>query len=518
MVETLVLCAYGTLCALLVGYGLHRTALLFSVGGRTGWRAACERPAPRDAEFGDSSAVPALTVQLPLYNERAVARRAILACAALDWPRSAFELQVLDDSTDETRAIVDQAIAEARAAGSRVAVLRRERREGFKAGALAAGLREARGELIAIFDADFVPPRDFLRRVVPHLADPRVGMVQARWEHSNREESLLTRAQATLIDAHFVVEHTGRSARGAYINFNGTAGAWKRAAIESGGGWQTDTLTEDLDLSYRAQLAGWRFVYVPGVAAPAEIPSELGGYRSQQARWACGSIQVARKLVPRVLRARVRAGIKFEALAHLLGYAGAPFAAAMGLVLPLAQGSARVLRPSGWVTQGLVFTLGTLTVFLVLERAQAWLGRPLRRRLLDVPLAMALGAGISLSQTAAVLRGLKRAPSEFVRTPKRGASSGPLYRPAAWRFAGVELLLALWIAAGAIYHLVGDHGGAGARGMVLFTLPSTAVFAAGFGWVGALGLAERLARRSRRGAGATRREPASAPAPARECA
>src|SRR5262245_882649 len=360
-------------------FGLHRIWMI----ARFRW---CERaelePLPDDAW-------PAVTVQLPLFDERTVAARLVRAVGALDYPRDRLEIQVLDDSSDETCTIVDAEVGELRRRGLDASVLRRCDRAGFKAGALAHGLERARGELVAVFDADFVPRPDFLRRLVPAFRDERIGMVQARWEHRNRDETLFTRAQSVLLDGHFVIEHTVRFDSGLFFNFNGTAGIWRRAAIESAGGWQHDTLTEDLDLSYRAQLAGWRFVYAPHVTAPAEVPAELGAFQSQQHRWARGSAQVARKLSGRIARADVPLRIKLEAFAHLFGNTGYPFVVFLAALLPFVTVSGGLDLAPGWHLA--TFIACTLSVVVFYERGQRALGRSLRQRLLDVPAAIALG-------------------------------------------------------------------------------------------------------------------------------
>src|SRR5262245_20682974 len=260
---------------------------------------------------------PIVTVQLPLYNEVYVADRLIEAVCRFEYPRDRLEIQVLDDSTDETRGIAELAVRRFAAQGVDVTYFHRTDRVGFKAGALEAGLEVARGEFIAIFDADFIPTSDFLVRLMPHFADPGVGMVQARWGHINQDYSLLTKIQSILLDGHFVLEHGGRHRSGRFFNFNGTAGVWRRKAIDEAGGWQHDTLTEDLDLSYRAQLRGWRFVFVSSLIAPAEVPVEMNAFKSQQHRWAKGSIQTCRKLLPDLLRAKIPLGVKAEAFFHL---------------------------------------------------------------------------------------------------------------------------------------------------------------------------------------------------------
>jgi len=364
-----------------------------------------------------------VTVQLPVFNELYVVTRLLDAVAALDYPRERLEIQVLDDSTDGTADSVADRVSQLASAGLAVQHLRRPDRNGFKAGALEAGLRVARGELICVFDADFVPTSDFLLRAVPHLTDPAVGMVQARWSHLNRGRSLLTRIQAIFLDAHFAIEHAARNQAGRYFNFNGTAGVWRRAAIEDAGGWQHDTLTEDLDLSYRAQLAGWRFVYLNDLEAPAELPESVVAFKSQQRRWTRGAVQTARKLLPRIWRAPVPVATKLEATFHLTSN----LAYVLMVVLALLVFPAMALRAQAigtWVVwvevPVLLFGTGSICIyFAVAQRAvgRSWVGAALR-----MPALMALGAGLALNNTVAAIRGLAGPAGEFVRTPKNAAA------------------------------------------------------------------------------------------------
>jgi cellulose synthase/poly-beta-1,6-N-acetylglucosamine synthase-like glycosyltransferase len=365
---------------------------------------------------------PPVTVQLPLYNERYVARRLLEAVGALDYPRDRLEIQILDDSTDETVEIVAAAALRLTAAGLRVSHVRRGTRAGFKAGALAEGLARARGEFIAVFDADFVPPPDFLRRTVPHFADPRVALVQSRWGHLNRDFSLLTQAQSLGIDGHFGVEQAARAWGGLFLNFNGTAGVWRRAAIEDAGGWTHDTLTEDLDLSYRAQLRGWRIVYLPDVVCPAELPVLISGFKSQQRRWAKGSIQTALKLLPRLLRAPLPAWTKYQAFVHLTYYLIHPLMLTVVLLSVPLLGLGD-LRPAGaaLLAVGLVFGLATFGPASMLVYAQAVLDPAWRRRIWRLPTIMMIGVGVAWSTSLAVLQAFgDRRAGEFVRTPKFG--------------------------------------------------------------------------------------------------
>ncbi|MCK6445860.1 MAG: glycosyltransferase [Planctomycetes bacterium] len=468
----IVLATYWIVLALLCLHGLHRVWMIV----RFRWRGGARTDAPREW--------PVVTVQLPIYDERAVAERVIRCAGELEYPREKLEIQVLDDSTDETRAIVDRAVAELVARGLEARVVRREGRRGYKAGALDHGLSTARGELVCIFDADFMPDPSFLRALVGHFAEPRVGMVQARWEHENREASTLTRAQSTLLDGHFVIEHKVRHDAGLFFNFNGTAGIWRKRAIVESGGWHHDTLTEDLDLSYRAQLAGWRFVYAPHVSAPAEVPPNIAAFKSQQRRWAKGSVQVAKKLLGTIVTSDQPLRVKLEALAHLTGNSGYPLVLLLAALLPWIVGIERG-APLAW--QAAVFAASTCSVFLFYETGQRALGRSLARRVLDVVAAVALGIGMSVSQSRAVLSGLFRGTGEFVRTPKYGTSAAARTYRAAWRgLPGIELAFAAWFGWGIARALEFERWA---------TLPFLALFFAGFAWVGALSLSYWMRQR-----------------------
>jgi len=313
--EYLHLCSilYFAAMAGLAMYGLHRIWLLVC------WHRENRKKNPeRLLQSPTVKYYPLVTVQLPLYNERFVAERLIDASAMLQWPKEKIEIQVLDDSDDDTDQIIDDRIRYWSQKGITIHVLRRKNRAGFKAGALSHGLTRANGEFIAVFDADFLPTPDFLLRTVPCFSDQKIGMVQARWGFLNTEHSWLTAVQSLLLGQHFSIEHFVRFRRGLFFNFNGTAGIWRRRAIESAGGWQSDTVTEDLDLSYRAQLAGWRFVYCDDLVVSSELPVTLASFRSQQQRWAKGSIQTAKRILPRLLAARLPLQVKCEAIAHLM--------------------------------------------------------------------------------------------------------------------------------------------------------------------------------------------------------
>ncbi|HEY6867082.1 MAG TPA: glycosyltransferase, partial [Candidatus Eisenbacteria bacterium] len=489
--------ALYALAQLLLGlYSGHRYLTLLRVGRRA--RGGAGRGTGKG---GPPARWPIVTVQLPIYNERRVAGRLIDAVAALDYPAGRLEIQVLDDSTDETREGLAAAVERHRARGVDIRILHRDVRAGYKAGALAAGLARARGEWIAVFDADFVPPPGFLRRAARHFSDPRVGMVQARWGHLNRDRSLVTAAQAVLLDAHFLLEQEARMRSGLFFNFNGTAGVWRRACIEDAGGWRHDTLTEDLDLSYRAQLRGWRFVFDAGNVAPAELPADLEAFKSQQRRWAKGSIQTARKLLPAILASPLPARVKLEALIHLTSNACYPLLLVLALLLPpVLLGAARVRPAVVWGLQAGVLAFGLLPVVLFLVAGQRLAGRRGPRVARDVAAAIVVGSGLSLNNARAVIEGLGRRVGDWQRTPKTGegaAAAGlPEYRASSTLAGRAELALAAYSAG-----LGGAAWGAG-EGRAI---PFLAVLAAGFAIVGAGSMRSALA--SRRLAGVPARPP-----------
>jgi len=435
--------------------------------------------------------LPAVTVQLAVYNEQHVVERLLDAVAALDYPRDRLQVQVLDDSTDGTARLVEARAARHRAQGLDIEVLHRAERRGFKAGALAEGLARARGEFIAIFDADFRPHPDFLLRTIPHLvADPSLGMVQARWTYLNADYSLLTRLQALALDGHFVVEQTARSRAGLPLHFNGTAGVWRRACIEAAGGWQWDTLCEDLDLSYRAQVAGWRFLYLPDVEGPSELPPQVLAFKRQQARWAQGAIQCLRKLFRPLVTSRHLSPVqKLMGMLHLSAYLIYPLMLAMVLLaLPLqfypraAQGPLWLLTPA---------CLGPILVYVTAQREVAadW-----GRRLLFFPLTALVGMGIAWSNVRGIWAGFRHWGGEMVRTPKfnlegrRGDWSHSNYRLRHDPAVVGEVTLALYaLAAAAVACLRGGWG----------ALPYLLLYALSFGTVAVLSLREMAAPRRR---------------------
>lgn len=375
---------------------------------------------------------PFVTVQLPIYNEYYVIGRLIDAVAAFDYPRDRYEIHILDDSTDETVGLVADKVAVYRAKGYQIEQIIREERQGYKAGALRDGMEVAQGEFIAIFDADFVPDPSFLRRTIPHFANPKVGVVQTRWEHLNQDYSLITRLQALQLNVHFTVEQVGRMKGGHLLQFNGTAGVWRRAAIEAGGGWQPDTLTEDLDLSIRSQLAGYRIHYLERVGSPAELPVEMNSFKSQQHRWMKGGAETARKMLPDVWQSKLGLGHKVHATAHLLASSIFLFVFLCGVF------SVPLLFLFGELAEfGLnkdvfaVFLIGLVSVIGIyyvanvqsVANKEASFGKSVFKFLFLFPLFLALSMGLSLHNSVAVLQGYRGKKSAFVRTPKFNISS-----------------------------------------------------------------------------------------------
>jgi cellulose synthase/poly-beta-1,6-N-acetylglucosamine synthase-like glycosyltransferase len=356
---------------------------------------------------------PPVTIQLPIFNEKYTVERLLRAVTRLDYPADRLQIQVLDDSTDDTRDLLARLVEDYKAQGLNIELIQRVDRKGYKAGALNHGMLTATGELIAIFDADFVPKPDWLKRTVPPFQNPELGCLQTRWGHTNQQYNSLTRAEALGIDGHFIVEQTVRSKNGFFLNFNGTAGLWRRACIEDAGGWQWDTLTEDLDLSYRAQMRGWKLDYLPDVVVPAELPPHVEAYKKQQFRWAKGSFQVVRKILPSVLRANLPLSVRFMALLHLTGY----------FVHPLMLSILLLTLPVGLLVPGafklfpisLIASLGPPLLYLTATATQH---RSIFKRLRAFPLLVIVGFGLSLSTTIAVLEGLFSKGGAFIRTPK----------------------------------------------------------------------------------------------------
>ncbi len=363
--------------------------------------------------------LPRITIQLPIFNEMYVVRRLIKSACEVDYPKELLDIQVLDDSTDETKTVAQECVDQLKEEGFDVDYIHRENREGFKGGALQNGLKTAKGEFIAVFDADFVPQKDIFQKTVHYFADKSVGMVQTRWSYLNRKYSFLTKIQAIMLDGHFVIEHAARNWSGRFFNFNGTAGIWRKQAIETAGGWQHDTLTEDLDLSYRSQLKGWKFIYLKDELSPSEIPVEINGFKSQQNRWAKGSIQTAKKLLPQILKSDLPFKVKVEAFFHLTNNVSY----LLMLLLSVLIYPSMVARINiGWfqmiVTDVpfLLFATVGISFFYICSQKEAY--KDWKSRLLYLPMLMSLGIGLSVNNSKAVLEALFNRETEFKRTPK----------------------------------------------------------------------------------------------------
>jgi cellulose synthase/poly-beta-1,6-N-acetylglucosamine synthase-like glycosyltransferase len=421
---------YVSVLCVVALYGFHRYILLYLY---------LKHKKDHYEPLGTWDQLPKVTVQLPMYNEDTVAERIIRATCHIDYPLDRLEIQVLDDSTDHSADIARLECEAWAAKGYPIKYIHRDNREGYKAGALAEGLLIATGKFVAIFDADFIPPRDIIRNTIQYFTDKQVGCVQVRWDHLNRDASLLTKSQAIFLDGHFVIEHTARNRSGRFMHFNGTAGVWRRSCIEDGGGWQHDTLTEDLDLSYRCQLKGWQFVYLPQFSAPAELPPEMIAFKQQAHRWTKGSMQTCIKLLPRIMKSKhLPWSIKTEAFFHLTNTLVYPMMVLVTLLMwptffkmetPLKDHQHFYL--SRYAFSGTLFILATCSAsfFFCFGQKELFGKNAGWKTLLHLPFLMGLGVGICINNTKAVIEAIvssfngKKQSGEFVRTPKYGATS-----------------------------------------------------------------------------------------------
>ncbi len=477
--DAALLIPYFVVMIILAFYGVHRYQLVW-LYYKHRRNATVEAP----SHFAE---LPRVTIQLPIFNEQYVIDRLIAACCALKYPQDKLDIQLLDDSTDETREVAAGIVERYRAAGHPIEYIHRTNRHGYKAGALDYGLATAQGELVAIFDADFVPAPDWLLQVVHHFAEPRVGMVQTRWTHLNRDYSFLTHVEAILLDGHFVLEHGGRSRAGVFFNFNGTAGMWRRRAIEEAGGWQHDTLTEDTDLSYRAQLKGWQFKYLQHVECPAELPIEMTAFKTQQARWAKGLIQTSKKILPRVFKSDAPWHTKLEAVYHLTANLSYPLMVVLSVLLMPAM----IIRfYQGWFQMLLIdFPLMMMSTFSIssfyLVSQKELYPRSWWRTLVYIPFLMALGIGLTITNTRAVMEALFGIQSSFKRTPKyrvekRGErSQATKYRKRLGIVPWLELAIGCYFATTVWYAIANEN---------YFTIPFLLLFVIGYWYTGLLSL------------------------------
>jgi cellulose synthase/poly-beta-1,6-N-acetylglucosamine synthase-like glycosyltransferase len=478
--DWIILLTYFSILFLLAIYGAYRIKQVVDFWR---YRKFVPQPAGRYAE----AELPHITVQLPLFNELYVVDRLLKAVTAIDYPHEKLEIQVLDDSTDETVKVAEAVVEKYAAEGFDIHYIHRTDRTGFKAGALENGNKFAKGELLAIFDADFVPKPDCLRKLVDFFNDPLVGCAQMRWSHINGNYNLLTRLQTIMLDGHFVVEQTTRNRTGGFFNFNGTAGIWRRQAIETSGGWQHDTLTEDTDLSFRAQLMGWKFVYLLDEESPAEIPVEINAFKAQQRRWAKGVMQVGLKLYPRIWTATLPLRVKLEMFFRLTGNISYP----LMIVASFLQFPLLLVRYNQPFYHLMVLDLpllffSTISVVLFYGTAVWYLDDRRAPRLLHLPLVMALGIGLAFSNARAVLEALLGVKTEFVRTPKyrvEDTADETWKRKKYKRKRGLLPLLELGFA---VYFLLAIAYSV--RLHMWGTIPFITLFFFGFGYMGVMSL------------------------------
>ena len=477
--DMMLLIPYFVVMVILAGYGIHRYVLVYMY-----YRNRKNHTTEPPSQFAD---LPRVTIQLPIFNEQFVVGRLVESICKVEYPKDKLDIQVLDDSTDDTVKVAKAVVDRYAALGHPITYIHRTNREGFKAGALQNGMLTSKGEFIAIFDADFVPPEDWLMRVVHHFADPTIGMVQTRWTHLNRNYSFLTEVEAILLDGHFILEHGGRSRSKVFFNFNGTAGMWRRQAIEDAGGWEHDTLTEDTDLSYRSQLKGWKFKYVQDIECPAELPIEMTAFKTQQARWAKGLIQTGKKVLPMVFRSDVPLRIKVEAFYHLTANISYPLMIILStLLLP-----AMIIRSfGGWFQMLLIdlplFLASTFSIssFYLVSQKELF-PRRWPRTFLYLPFLMALGIGLTLTNTRAVMEALLGIKSAFKRTPKYRVESkkdkalGQQYRRRLGIVPWLELLVGTYFFLMCVYAFSSEN---------YWTIPFLLLFVLGYWYTGLMSL------------------------------
>ena len=466
---------YFTVLIILSVYGLHRYDII-----RTYFKHRNKATGEPPRRF---EKLPPVTIQLPLYNERYVVERLVEEVVKIEYPKELLQIQVLDDSTDDTAPFAEALVERYRALGYPIEYHHRPNRHGYKAGALQEGLETAMGEFVAVFDADFCPPADFLQRTIHYFADPKVGVVQTRWSYLNRDYSFLTEVEAMLLDGHFILEHGARSRAGYFFNFNGTAGMLRRKMIDDAGGWQHDTLTEDSDLSYRAQLKGWRFVYLPGLDCPSELPVEMHGFQVQQSRWAKGLTQVAQKLLPSILKADIPTRVKVEAFMHLTPNITYPLMIVISaLMLPV-----MIVRFYMGIWQMFLIDLPliaasfwSISLFYVVAQRELY-PKNWKRSILMLPMLMAVGVGLTIVNTRAVLEALFGVQTAFARTPKYAIGERAVnletkkYRRRSGWLPYAEILVGCYFAAMIVFAIETAN---------YFATPFLGLFVFGYWWAG----------------------------------
>ena len=479
----IIVCSLYVVCSIvLLAYGIQCYVLTYLYLRKRTGRLTFQRATMLHFNgVSDESRYPKVVTQLPMYNEKTVAVRVIEAAAAMDYPRSKHEIQVLDDSNDETVEYVDETVKRLARQGFLISVIRRPDRVGFKAGALQYGLNLTNAEYVAIFDADFVPERDFLKKSICFFIDrPNLGLVQGRWGHLNSKASLITRGQAMGIDGHFMVEQAARSWNGLFMNFNGTAGVFRKEAIVSSGGWHHDTLTEDMDLSYRMQLKDWETEYVPELVVPAELPEDINAFKNQQFRWAKGSIQTALKIIPMLLEKKLSFFKLFQAILHLTHYTVHPLMVLLAfLTMPVLFFVKVHMHPAifGCVLFAMLLaTSGPSSMYMI---SQHFLGNKIRRKIFLIPAMMLIGTGLAVNNAKAVMEAVFGKDSPFLRTPKKGQNSKSTYRPLKDVTWMIEIGLGLYCLAG-VYMFFGFSNA--------IVSPFLALYASGFLFVGILSI------------------------------
>jgi cellulose synthase/poly-beta-1,6-N-acetylglucosamine synthase-like glycosyltransferase len=475
-----VMYTYFVVLGILCLYGLHRYFMVFLYYRHRRKAAKVEKT---------WETLPPVTVQLPVFNELYVTDRLIDAACVMDYPREKLQIQVLDDSTDESADVARRKVEEWKAKGVDIEYIHRTDRTGYKAGALDHGLKTAKGDFVALFDADFVPNADFLQKTVHYFTDPKVGCVQARWGHINKEYSILTRLQSIFLDGHFIMEHAARNRSGRFFNFSGTAGMWRRESISDAGGWQHDTLTEDLDLSFRAQLKGWRFVFVQDVVTPAELPVDMNGFKSQQHRWVKGSMQTSKKLLKDVIQAPIPFHVKTEGVVHLMGNTAYILTLFLALMLfPVTYFRPQLEMRTSVILDLIVFASATLSVciFYLTSQREIYGIRGVIRTILYTPMLLSMGIGMCVSNAKAVFEGLTTRGGEFVRTPKYAINAAKdTFKGKKYKVALTKALpfmeLALGLGFGWVVYYSFMHGMYGA-------IPFQMLFFVGFTYVAFLSL------------------------------
>ncbi len=479
--EMLIVYLYFLILGILSLYGIHRYYLLYLFN-----KSKKDDPKPAN----NFKELPYVTIQLPIYNEKYVVKRLIESTVKIDYPKEKLEIQILDDSTDETKEIAKKLAQKYKNMGFNIVYIHRKDRKGFKAGALDNGLKIAKGEFIAIFDADFIPPKNFLKKTIHYFTDPKIALVQTRWGYINRDFSLLTIIQSVLLDGHFVIEHTVRNRQNMFFNFNGTGGIWRKSAINDGGGWQHDTLTEDLDLSYRVQLKGWKFIYLKDFVIPSELPVDITAFKNQQHRWAKGAIQTGKKLYGKILKSNLPLKVKIEAFYHLW----ANLAYLLMIPLTLAIFPTVIIRRNLGLSKMILIdipfillaTFSFSTFYLFSQKAvyKKW-----SDKIKYLPFISAFGIGLSVNNSLAVIEALLDKDSEFVRTPKYGVKTkGENWKKKKYKGRNgiiplIELLLTLYFLTVIIVSLL--------KGIYV-TVPFLVLFFFGYAYMSFLSLSNYL--------------------------